>query len=87
MAEVSVSNKGQIVIPARLREKYGIRPGSCISLVEREQELVLKSLSKESVRQACGMLVSRTSATKQLLAERAKDKRRENAKAHPRRAR
>ena len=72
MADARVSGKGQIVIPAHMREKYGIRPGTRIRFIEREQEIVVQPLTKESVRKACGMLKSRSSATGELLKERAR---------------
>ena len=36
--------------------------------------------AKQNIRAACGMLKSKTSVTKELLQERAKDKKREEAK-------
>ena len=36
--------------------------------------------AKQNIRAACGMLTSKTSVTKALLKERAKDKKREEAK-------
>ena len=76
MADARVSGKGQIVIAAHIRERYGIRPGTRICFIEREQEVVVQPLTKESVRKACGMLKSRSSATGELLKERARARRR-----------
>ncbi len=38
---VTVSSKGQIVIPARLRKRYGIGEGSTIVIQEEQGRLVL----------------------------------------------
>ncbi len=37
--KVKVSKKGQVVIPARIREKYGIEPDTTLSLKEENGEL------------------------------------------------
>jgi len=50
MELTSVSTKGQIVIPERIRNKYGIKPGQRLVLFERGKELVLKK--EEDVEQA-----------------------------------
>jgi len=80
METASVTSKGQLVIPARLRRKYGIEPGTKILFVERDHEILIQPVTKEYVRSVCGLFRSETSATAELLKERAKDKEREEAK-------
>jgi AbrB family looped-hinge helix DNA binding protein len=80
METASVTSKGQLVIPARLRRKYGIEPGTKILFVERDHEILIQPVTKEYVRSVCGLFRSETPATAQLLKERAKDKEREEAK-------
>ena len=80
MEESYVTSKGQLVVPARLRKKYGIKPGTKICFVERDHEIIFQPVTKEYIRSVCGMLKSDTSMTKALLEERARDKEREEAK-------
>jgi len=87
MTDTSVSRRGQIVIPAHIREKYGIQPGTRVCFIEREREVAFQPLTKESVREACGILKSTSPATKELLRERAKDRMREDEKAKKSRTR
>ena len=77
MDVVQVTSKGQLVVPARLRRKYGIRPGTKIRFVERDNEIVFQPLTRDYIRGVCGMLRSDTSATQELLKERARDRERE----------
>ena len=77
---VHVTSKGQLVVPARLRRKYGIKPGTKICFIERDSEIVFQPVTREYIRSVCGMLKSETSATEELLRERAKDKESEEAK-------
>jgi len=44
MAIVTVSTKGQIVIPKEVREKFGLRPGTKIDVKLKENEITLKPM-------------------------------------------
>ena len=80
METAYVTSKGQLVVPARLRRKYGIRPGTKICFIERDNEIIFQPVTREYIRSVCGMLKSETSVTVELLKERARDKEREDAK-------
>jgi AbrB family looped-hinge helix DNA binding protein len=80
MESAYVTTKGQLVIPARIRRKLGIKPGTKVCFVERGNEILFQPVTKEYVRSVCGMLKSATSITDELLSERKKDKQREEAK-------
>jgi AbrB family looped-hinge helix DNA binding protein len=75
-----VTSKGQLVVPARIRRRYGIKPGTKVRFIERDNEILIQPVTKEYIQSVCGFLKSRTSATQALLKERAKDKKREEAK-------
>lgn len=75
-----VTAKGRLVIPTRLRRKLGIKPGTKVRFVERDNEIVFQPITKDYIRSVCGMLKSTTSATKQLLDERKKDRERQEKK-------
>jgi len=77
METAQVTSKGQLVIPAQLRRKYGIKPGTKIRFIERDGEIVFQPVTREYIRSVCGMLKSETSATQDLLDERARDRERE----------
>lgn len=82
-----VTTKGQLVVPARLRRRYGIKPGTKVCFIERGNEILFQPVTKEFIRSVCGMLKSDTSVTEELLKERARDKEREEAKLEKRSAR
>ena len=75
-----VTTKGQLVIPARIRRKLGIKPGTKVCFVERGGEILFQPVTKEYIRSVCGMLKSTTSVTQELLTDRKNDKEREEAK-------
>jgi len=39
---VTVSNRGQLTLPANLRKRFGIKGGGTVILEERENEIVIK---------------------------------------------
>jgi AbrB family looped-hinge helix DNA binding protein len=82
-----VTSKGQLVVPARIRRRYGIKPGTKVRFIERENEILLQPVTKEYIQSVCGLLKSGTSVTQALLKERTKDKKREEAKVARFRAR
>lgn len=75
-----VTSKGQIVIPARLRRKYGIKPGTRVCFIEGEEGILFQPLTSDYIRSVCGMLKNAGPAVKDLLAERVRDRRREETK-------
>jgi len=80
METAYVTSKGQLVVPARIRRQYGIKPGTKICFIERHHEILFQPVTKEYIRSVHGMLKSETSVTEELLIQRAKDKEREEAK-------
>jgi AbrB family looped-hinge helix DNA binding protein len=68
--------KGQIVIPAKLRKKYGIKNGTKIIITDIGDAIVLKPVTEQYLMNLQGSLKGR-GGLKTLIAERAKDKERE----------
>ena len=71
---ITVSEKGWVVIPAHLRKKYDLRPGTEVQVVDYGGVLALVPTLSNPVRQAAGMLKGRKSLTGALLAEHRKEK-------------
>ena len=70
----TVSTKGQLVIPAQLREALGIEPGTRVAIRQEGSELILRPQTKEVARQLieelCGMTAGGYSMAENLMAER-----------------
>ena len=71
---VTVSEKGWIVIPADLRRKYNLHPGTEVSVVDYGGVLALVPAMPKPVQQAAGMLKGRTSLTRALVAEHRRER-------------
>lgn len=76
-----VSSKGQLVIPASIREKFGIETGTRIRFIEEGPRLVLVpetlSAKLEMIRRSRGITKGGPSMTDSLLEERRKERARE----------
>jgi bifunctional DNA-binding transcriptional regulator/antitoxin component of YhaV-PrlF toxin-antitoxin module len=67
-AEIStVSTKGQLLIPSRLRRKYSIKKGTRVAFLERENRRGLQPLPPEFIRSLRGSQRGGASALKALL--------------------
>ena len=73
--EVStVTTKGQLVIPSKLRRKYSIREGTQVAFLEQENRLVLQPLTPQLIRSLRGSLKGEPSALKALLEDRKQER-------------
>jgi AbrB family looped-hinge helix DNA binding protein len=54
--ETSVTVKGQVVIPAKIRHRLGIKKGSKFHIEERNGEIILRPLNKEYFERMSGIL-------------------------------
>jgi AbrB family looped-hinge helix DNA binding protein len=69
-----VSSKGQVVIPARLRESLGIEAGTRIAFRQEGCELILapatEPTTQQLIRELCGMTAGGYSMADELIGER-----------------
>ena len=73
--EVStVTTKGQLVIPSKLRRKYSIKEGTQVAFLEQENRLVLQPLTPEFIRSLRGSLKGGPSALKALREDRKRER-------------
>ena len=74
MDKAVVTVKGQVVIPSRLRRRFGIKKGTQVYLYEREGEIVLKPITDEYIRTMAGMAGTKGRLLKALMEEKAKER-------------
>ena len=74
--ETYATVKGQIVIPAPLRRKYGIKNGTKIIVTDTGDAIVLKPVTEQYLKNLQGSLKGK-GGLKVLLEERRNDKERE----------
>jgi len=57
-ARSKVTSKGQIVIPKRIREKYGIEPATSIRWIEKKEGILMVPDTEDPIIAARGMFES-----------------------------
>jgi AbrB family looped-hinge helix DNA binding protein len=69
----TVSTKGQLVIPAEMRESLGIRPGSRIAVSLKGSRIILEAVSDKLVDETRGIFANGPSLSDLLQQERRRD--------------
>ena len=77
MAILQMSKKGQILIPRKLRDKAGLKPGSSVQVIGEENQLILTPVPEDPIGAATGFLAVEESLTSDLLKEHREESRRE----------
>jgi AbrB family looped-hinge helix DNA binding protein len=60
-----VTAKGQLVIPARLRRRFGIKQGTVVSFLEENGRLIIQPITQDFIRSVRGSLNSGNEPTKE----------------------
>jgi AbrB family looped-hinge helix DNA binding protein len=74
----TISSKGWVVIPADLRRKYALKPGTRVILVDYGGVLTIVPAKADPIAEAMGMFKDGNSLAQALLIERAQERARED---------
>jgi AbrB family looped-hinge helix DNA binding protein len=69
-----VTTKGQLVIPARLRRRFGIKKGTLVTFTEDDGRIIVQPVTREFIRGLRGSLKGEPSALEMLLDERKRER-------------
>jgi AbrB family looped-hinge helix DNA binding protein len=70
--EIRVNEKGQIIIPAKLRKKYGIKTGTRFIISDTGNSIIIKPITDQYLKNIQGSLKGKGSL-RILMEERRKD--------------
>ena len=70
MPVVTATVKGQVVIPADLRKKYGIVKGTPVNIYEQDNKIIVEPIHEDSVEGGRGILETKGKVLARLLADR-----------------
>ncbi len=73
MPTVKALAKGQVVIPAEIRKKYHIEPGTEMQIMEYGGIIYIIPPAEDPIKAACGILPSKPSLSEKLIKERKKE--------------
>ena len=74
---LTISNKGWVVIPAEMRKKYHLEPGTEVVIVDYGGVLAIVPAVKDPIKQGKGFLKGTPSSSKDLKKDRALEKKRD----------
>jgi AbrB family looped-hinge helix DNA binding protein len=77
---LTISNKGWVVIPAELRKKYHLAPGTQVVIVDYGGVLSIIPALQNPIKQGRGLLKDLPPLTKDLIEGRSKERKREDAR-------
>ena len=69
-----VTSKGQLVIPARLRRRFGIKKGTAMAFLEDAGRNIVQPVTREFIHGLRGSLKGEPSALEILLEERKRER-------------
>ncbi|MDE3058815.1 MAG: AbrB/MazE/SpoVT family DNA-binding domain-containing protein [Bacteroidota bacterium] len=72
-----VTTNGRITVPAKLRRKLKLKPGTKLAFIEQEDGIVVKPLNKKYFESFAGILGTDGKMLKALMRERKKERERE----------
>lgn len=70
MEKATVTVKGQVIIPARIRRKLGIKKGTRVTFTEKNGEVILRPVSDEYIESLAGLTGTRGKLLKALKREK-----------------
>ena len=76
-----VTSKGQLVVPSRIRRRFGIKPGTRINFVEEGDRIIFQPVTKEYINSFCGIFKQKPgekSVVQEHLEERRAEKEKED---------
>jgi AbrB family looped-hinge helix DNA binding protein len=69
-----VTVKGQVVIPSKLRRKFGIKRGTQVYFYERDGEMAIRPVTDEYLRSLAGITGTKGKLLKALMDEKEKER-------------
>ena len=74
---LKISQKGWVVIPAKIRKKYNLKPGDEVHVIDYGGVLSLIPASEDPLEYSSGMLKGESSLIEALMEERQRERERE----------
>jgi len=74
MDKATVTIKGQVVIPSKIRRRLGIKQGTQVTFYEREGEIIIRPITDEYLQKMAGFTGTKGKLLKALKIEKAKER-------------
>ncbi len=81
MKTATLSVKGQIVVPAKIRKKLGLKKGSRVAIIEEPHGFTVRPMERGYFEEYAGLLPGKGKATRALLEDRRRERELEDSRA------
>ncbi len=76
MEKAVVTTKGQIVVPVKLRRRFGIKQGTVVGFIEQGNALMIKPLDRDYFTQMSGIAETKGKMLRSLLEDKKTERKR-----------
>ena len=74
METAVITSKGQVVIPVKIRRRYGMKNGSKVAFIEQGDKVIIQPLDKEYFNKLAGILDEKGKMIKSLMDDKKKER-------------
>lgn len=74
METAVITTKGQVVIPVKIRRKYGMKNGTKVAFIEQGDKVIIQPLDKEYFNKLAGILDEKGKMLKSLMDDKKKER-------------
>jgi AbrB family looped-hinge helix DNA binding protein len=74
METAVITSKGQILIPVKIRRKYGMKNGTKVAFIEQDDKLTIQPLDKEYFNRLAGIIDEKGKMLKSLMDDKNKER-------------
>jgi len=74
METSSLTIKGQIVVPYKIRRKLGLKKGSKVGFIEKDNKIILQPLDKSYYKSLIGIAGTKGKAMKSLMEDKKRER-------------
>jgi len=70
METSTITTKGQVVIPVKVRKRHGLKSGTKIAFIEKDDEIIMKPINKNYFKSLIGAGGTKGKALKSLIEDK-----------------
>ena len=74
METAVITSKGQVVIPVKIRRRYGMKNGSKVAFIEQGDKVMIQPLDKDYFNKLAGILDEKGKMLKSLMEDKKKER-------------
>ena len=70
METSKITTKGQVVIPAKIRKRHGLKSGTKVTFIENGDDIIIKTLDKNYFKKLIGITSTKGKALESLMEDK-----------------